>query len=140
MRSRLDLQWSQQIAKLVVGVAVGTMMLAVLGGCSDEGAAPQTPRFDDPQLQQGRTIWMQVCRNCHLTGVAGAPAIGDSAAWAERQQKGIDALYASALQGIADVNGSWRMPPRGGNDTLPDEQVRRAVDYMLAAAQSAGRN
>jgi cytochrome c5 len=115
-------------------------MLAVLGGCSDEGAVTQTPRFDDPQLQQGRTVWMQVCRNCYLTGVAGAPAIGDPAAWAERQRKGMDALNASALQRIADDIGNWRMPPRGGNDALSDEQVRRAIGYMLAAAQSAGGN
>jgi cytochrome c5 len=128
------------MAQQLVRVAATAVMLAFLGGCSDEGAAPQTPRFDDPRLQQGRTIWMQVCRNCHLTGVAGAPAIGDPAAWAERQRKGTDALYASALQGIADDNGNWRMPPRGGNDTLSDEQVRRAIDYMLAAAQSAGGN
>ena len=140
MSSGPDLRWSQQMAKQLASVAVTVVTLAVLGGCSDEGAAPQTPRFDDPRLQQGRTIWMQVCRNCHLTGVAGAPAIGDSAAWAERQRKGIDALYASALQGIADDNGNWRMPPRGGNDTLSDEQIRRAIDYMLAAAQSADGN
>lgn len=126
------------MAKQLVGVAVTAVMLAVLGGCSDEGAAPQTPRFDDPRLQQGRTIWMQACRNCHLTGVAGAPAIGDLAAWAERRRKGIDALYTNALQGIADDNGNWRMPPRGGNHTLSDEQVRRAIDYMLKAAESAG--
>ena len=128
------------MGKQLIIVAAAAVMLALSSGCSDEGTAPQTPRFDDPRLQQGRTIWMQVCRNCHLTSVAGAPAIGDAAAWAERQRKGIDALYASALQGIADNNGSWRMPPRGGNDTLSDEQVRRAIDYMLAAAQSVGGN
>ena len=128
------------MAKQLVSVAVTAVILAFLGGCSDEGAGPQTPRFDDPRLQQGRTIWMQVCRNCHLTGVAGAPAIGDPAAWEVRRRKGMDALYASALQGIADDNGNWRKPPRGGNDTLSDEQVRRAIDYMLEAAQSASGN
>lgn len=138
MSSRPDLRWSQQMAKQLVSVAAAAVTLAVLGGCSDEGAVPQTPHFDDPRLQQGRTIWMQVCRNCHLTGVAGAPAIADYAAWAKRRQKGVDILYANALKGIVDDNGSWRMPPRGGNDALSDEQVRRAVYYMLEAAQATG--
>lgn len=140
MNSNPDIPWSQRIAQHSARVFAAAVMLFALSGCGDEGAALQTPRFDDPRLQQGRTIWMQVCRNCHLTGVAGAPAIGDPEAWVERRQKGFDTLYSNALQGIGDDNGSWRMPPRGGNDTLSDEQLRRAVDYMLEAAQSAGVN
>jgi cytochrome c5 len=138
MNSKPGTPWSQKIAQDSASVAAAALILMALSGCGDEDAAPQVPRFDDPRLQQGRTIWMQVCRNCHLTGVAGAPAIGDGAAWAERRRKGVDMLYANALQGIVDDNGSWRMPPRGGNDALSDEQVRRAVDYMLEAAQAAG--
>lgn len=75
---------------------------------------------------------MQVCRNCHLTGVAGAPAVTDAAAWQQRQQKGKPALYQSAISGIPANNG-WSMPPRGGVAHLSDRQVKMAVDYMLAA-------
>ena len=140
MNSKPGAPWSQKTAQDSASFAAAALMLVALSGCGDEGAATQTPRFDDPGLQQGRTIWMQVCRNCHLTGVAGAPAIGDFPAWAERRKKGVDTLYTNAVQGIVDDNGSWRMPPRGGNDKLPDEQVRRAVDYMLKAAHAAGGN
>ncbi len=81
-------------------------------------------------------MWMRVCRNCHLMGIAGAPAIGDYTAWNPRAAKGQAALYTSALQGIRDDMG-WKMPPRGGNAALSDEEVRLAVDFMLAAARDA---
>ncbi len=81
-------------------------------------------------------MWMQVCRNCHLMGIAGAPAIGDYSAWKPRVAKGTAALYSSATQGIRGEAG-WTMPPRGGNAALSDQQVRLAVDFMLAAAREA---
>ena len=55
--------------------------------------------------------------------------MGDKAAWAPRLKTGIDALYASALKGKA------AMPPKGGNASLPDADVKAAVDYMAAAAK-----
>ena len=79
---------------------------------------------------------MQVCRNCHLVGVAGAPAIGDPMAWQSRAAKGTAVLYSSAIEGIPGETG-WKMPPRGGKAALSDRQVRLAVDFMLAAASEA---
>lgn len=114
-----------------------TILLTIIGfvsGCSsdNQSSVPESPRFDDIQLIEGRSIWMGTCRNCHLMGVAGAPAITNFEAWAPRQQKGKQALYGSALQGIKH-NESWAMPPQGGNKSLSPEQVRSAVDYMVAA-------
>jgi len=67
-----------------------------------------------------------------LTGVAGAPAVNDPAAWQQRLAKGKETLYRNAISGIANESG-WTMPPRGGVDRLPDTDVQLAVDYMLAA-------
>lgn len=119
-----------------LGALCGAVLLT--SGCSEQtpsGAA--VPTFDDPDLQRGRAVWMQVCRNCHLMGVAGAPPISDPLAWQPRVAKGLDALHASAVEGISGESG-WLMPPRGGNDTLADEDVRRAVDFMLAAVEKLG--
>jgi cytochrome c5 len=93
------------------------------------------PRFDEVQLAKGRGIWMGTCRNCHLLGTSGAPAVDDYAAWAPRIEKGEQALYQSALNGIKGQDGKYRMPPRGGNAQLKDEQVRQAVDYMVASVK-----
>jgi len=108
-------------------------LTVLLAGCGRESSTPELPSFQDPDLTQGRNTWMQVCRNCHLLGVAGAPAISNTEAWQPRAAKGRDALYRSALNGIRQGDG-WSMPPRGGEDRLSDAQVRRAVDYMLAVA------
>ncbi len=115
---------------------LAAVLLALVGAACSEGdrrVAPSIPEFQEPPLQEGRGVWMQVCRNCHLMGVAGAPAIGDYTAWRPRAARGTAALYSSAIEGIRGEAG-WKMPPRGGNDALSDQQVRLAVDFMLAAA------
>ena len=108
------------------------VVLPLLAACSDEQPGTALPTFGSPELTQGKSTWMQVCRNCHLTGVAGAPAIGSAEAWRERVAKGTATLYQNAISGIPKDQG-WSMPPRGGMDRLSDAEVRRAVDYMLAA-------
>ena len=119
-----------------VSLICGLSLLTMATGC-ERGAndSPQVPSFEDAGLQQGRTVWLQVCRNCHLLGVAGAPAIDDGEAWRPRIEKGRAALYQSALNGIAK-DGGWSMPPRGGKAVLTETQVRRAVDFMLAAVET----
>jgi cytochrome c5 len=109
----------------------GLIAALFLTACDDR-PENSSPVFDDPELTQGKTIWMQVCRNCHLKGVAGAPAIGDAQAWRQRLTKGKTILYQNAINGIPKEQG-WSMPPRGGLDNLSDAEVRLAVDYMLTA-------
>ena len=93
------------------------------------------PRFPDPALADGRAVWMNTCRACHLLGAAGAPAVTDYANWAPRIAKGRSALYLGPLHGIQDATGAYKMPPRAGNDRLSDAQIESAVDYMLAAVE-----
>jgi cytochrome c oxidase subunit 2 len=77
----------------------------------------------------GKSTYDTACAACHGTGVAGAPKLGDKAAWAPRLKQGKDTLYASAIK------GKGAMPPKGGNTALADEAVKAAVDHMLAAAR-----
>jgi cytochrome c5 len=112
--------------------------LPLLLGCESEtptDSAPEMPEFSDQRLEAGRAIWMGTCRNCHLLGVAGAPAVNDFPQWEARLAKGKDALYQSALHGVRGDDGLYRMPPQGGNQRLSAEQVRLAVDYKMAAIE-----
>jgi len=67
----------------------------------------------------------QACAICHGPGVLNAPKLGDKAGWGPRLAKGEDQLYANAINGIG------AMPPKGGRLDFSDDEVRRAVDYML---------
>ena len=82
-------------------------------------------------LADGKTVYDTNCIACHGTGVAGAPKMGDAAAWAPRIKAGQASLYESALK------GKKGMPPKGGNPGIPDADVKAAVDYMVA--QSGGK-
>jgi len=73
----------------------------------------------------GEAVYKKACAACHATGAAGAPKSGDKAAWAPRLKKGEDALVASVIKGLGI------MPPRGGNPTLTDAQIRAAVAYQI---------
>lgn len=76
----------------------------------------------------GEALYKQTCQVCHGAGIAGAPKLGDKAAWAPRLAAGIDAVYAIA------VSGKGAMPPRGGSQAS-DADLRAAVEYMAAAAK-----
>jgi cytochrome c5 len=78
-----------------------------------------------PEKPVGQKIYESTCMACHLMGVAGAPKVGDHAAWAQRATKGIDGLTASV------INGLNAMPPRAGNPQLTDVDIQQAVAYML---------
>jgi cytochrome c5 len=121
-----------------------TIYIYLLTGCGEQpqeaGALPDMPRFAEERLAKGRSIWMGTCRNCHLLGTSGAPAVTDGSAWAPRIRKGIPTLYLSALNGIKGDDGRFRMPPRGGNSRLNDEEIRQAVDYMTASVEALTSN
>ncbi|MCW5595661.1 MAG: cytochrome c5 family protein [Rhodocyclaceae bacterium] len=77
----------------------------------------------------GKKVYDGACVACHASGVAGAPKLGDKSAWAPRLATGLDALTASVIK------GKGAMPPKGGNASIPDADIRAAVEYMAAAAK-----
>lgn len=85
-------------------------------------------------LKSGDEIFKAVCASCHTAGIAGAPKVGDSAAWAPRIAAGAAILYDHAIKGYTGKSGV--MPAKGGNSDLADVEVERAVVYM--ANQSGG--
>jgi cytochrome c5 len=73
-------------------------------------------------------LYAQTCSACHGAGVAGAPKLGDKAAWAPRVGQGIDALTASV------VKGKGAMPPKGGS-AASDAEIKTVVTYMVNSAK-----
>jgi len=77
----------------------------------------------------GEEIYNKACVVCHAAGVAGAPKLGDKAAWEPRIAQGMDTLLHTA------INGKGAMPPRGTCTTCSDEDLKAAIEYMVSKAQ-----
>lgn len=77
----------------------------------------------------GAAIYARVCTACHDTGAAGAPKKGDVEAWAPRLEQGTETLYSHAINGF---NG---MPAKGGNPSLSEDEVKAAVDHLVATSK-----
>lgn len=82
-----------------------------------------------PVPQNGEEVFNAACTACHTQGIAGAPRMGDKAAWAPRIAKGKDTLYKHSLEGFQGQTGV--MPPKGGRVDLSDDLIRLGVDYMI---------
>ncbi|HEY8608633.1 MAG TPA: c-type cytochrome [Noviherbaspirillum sp.] len=80
----------------------------------------------------GKKVFDASCAACHGTGVAGAPKIGDKANWEPRIKQGNATLYEHAIKGFQGKAGM--MPPKGGS-AASDEEVKAAVDYMVAGSK-----
>lgn len=81
----------------------------------------------------GKKAYNTICFVCHAQGVAGAPKLGDKAAWAPRIAKGMDTLANNAINGFQGSTGV--MPPKGGLPSLSDEEVKAAVAYMVGQSK-----
>jgi cytochrome c5 len=79
---------------------------------------------DPTTLKTGAEVFQAQCAACHATGAAGAPKLGDAAAWGPRIGQGYNALLESALK------GKGAMGPQGGGD-FSDYEIGRAVVYMV---------
>src|SRR5699024_9933967 len=89
----------------------------------------QAPEGDgDLELKTGEEVYNSTCATCHAEGIAGAPKFGDTHAWAPYIETGYDELLKVAL------NGRGAMPAKGGNTSLDDLEVERAMVYMANAA------
>ena len=105
----------QENIKPVGQVNVGSAAPAAAGGAT----AAAGPRSGDQ-------VYNASCLACHSVGVAGAPKVGDNAAWVDRAAKGIDGLLATAISGVN------AMPPKGTCADCSDEELKAAIEYMLS--------
>jgi len=97
----------------------------------DNTCASAAPAAASSGPRSGEDVYNSACMACHSTGAAGAPKLGDAAAWADRIAKGNDALYSSGINGVAGTG----MMAKGGCMNCSDEEVTAAVDYMVVGSQ-----
>lgn len=69
------------------------------------------------------------CSACHANKAIGAPVVGDKDAWEEVMEKGLDEVYTNGIDGIN------AMPPMGTAMSLPVEDFKKIVDYMISESK-----
>lgn len=94
---------------------VGSVKVGDASGAVTASAAPRA----------GTEIYNSFCMACHATGVAGAPKVGDKAAWAPRADKGLDGLLTTSTNGIN------AMPPMGTCGNCSPDELKDAIRHML---------
>jgi len=114
---------------LKAGVFFSVFAIASLSFANNaQGQSPQPAKvsegFDAEQTYQ------RSCLACHNTGVGGAPALGDSAAWDALMAKGMDAVISNIISGLNT------MPVRGLCFTCTDDDLRALVEYMFQQSQN----
>jgi cytochrome c5 len=96
-------------------------------------AGTAAPAAGAPALTDGKSVYESACVACHASGLAGAPKIGDQAAWGPRIAQGLATLEQHAIGGFQGSTGV--MPPKGGRMDLSDEAVRAAVEHMVSLSR-----
>lgn len=91
--------------------------------------APAAEPVADTAGGPGEQIVTAVCAACHAAGLMQSPKLGSVDDWAPRIEKGIETLYDHA------INGFNMMPAKGGRADLSDDEIKAAVDHMIAGAQ-----
>jgi cytochrome c5 len=89
-------------------------------------AAPSAAPVAAAGPRSGEDVYNAHCAACHGTGVAGAPKVGDAAAWAPRAAQGIDTLLSHA------TNGLNMMPPKGTCAACSEDELKGAIEHMLS--------
>jgi len=94
-----------------------------------EAPAAPAPVAAAGGARSGQDVYQSTCFACHGTGAAGAPKMGDNAAWGPRIAQGIDTLLQHAINGFQGNTGM--MPPRGTCANCSDDELKAAVEYMV---------
>ena len=75
---------------------------------------------------EGQVIYDLVCAGCHNVGVNDAPVLGRGSDWVKILEQPLSLTYERSLKGYNE------MPERGLCYLCQDDDIKRAVDYMLS--------
>ncbi len=118
----------------ILGMLVCVAFTPITLAASEGSGAPVSSVETESTAMTGEEVYNNVCIACHYPpGVGGAPALGDAEAWAPRIAQGIEILVYHALNGFTGSTGV--MPKKGERLDISDEEIIKAVEYMVGQVQ-----
>ena len=92
-----------------------------------------------PAVNAGQAIYSQTCIACHGANGKGAiPGVADLTNVEGALSKPDEALLNSITEGFQSPGSALAMPPRGGNPTLTEEDVKAVLAYLRAEFGRSG--
>lgn len=88
----------------------------------------ELPAVEEPAKQIGEGVmqmWSRSCALCHVSGIAGAPRIGNAEEWQPRLAQGKEVLLTHTIEGFN------AMPPLGYCMACEREDFIAMIDFML---------
>jgi cytochrome c5 len=89
----------------------------------------KTPPKPSTEGGPGKATYEAYCSGCHASGSGGAPKYGDPAGWEEVLKNKLPVIYLHAIKGIGN------MPAKGTCLSCTDDEIKQAVDVMIAATK-----
>jgi len=99
----------------------------------DDVPVAKPPVVESTGPRSGKDVYDASCATCHGAGIAGAPKVGDAAAWTDRIAQGEELLMEHAIKGFQGSAGF--MPAKGGCASCSDEEIIEAVKHMVGQSQ-----
>jgi len=96
---------------------------------SVQSATPPKPKVGKGGI--GKATYEMYCSGCHATGAGGAPKYGEPSDWDARLKNGINKVYGNAINGVGG------MPAKGTCLSCSDDDIKQAVNYMVASVTGA---
>jgi len=127
----------KKILLLVFMLATGSFILSSCSGSAEKKATSDDTKTKVEKqytvnVKNGEAVYKKVCIACHMTGVAGAPALKDKERWTEIASKSMKQLHQDAINGFTGEHGV--MPARGTCTDCSDQDLYDALGYMLQTA------
>ena len=120
----------QPVRKLAVAGQDNSALVASTPTPEAGAGAGPTAEGGGGKDMAGEEVFAAACVACHGSGLAGAPKMGDAAAWAPRIAKGAATLHKHAIEGFQGQAGF--MPAKGGRADFSDQSIINAVDHMVS--------
>jgi cytochrome c5 len=111
-----------RLVKFKAGGAVSVVLMGVLFSGLVFAA--------DGSDRSGKEVVEAVCSTCHASGKDGAPKIGNAAEWSKHATQGLAVLTQNAITGVR------KMPAHGGQGSLTDLEISRAVAFMVSGGNA----